>query len=132
MKPVPALVVFQTPPEAEATYQVFGCFGSTATSEMRPEVRAGPMLRSASPAKVPALIGPFFLSFPLSSFVSDAVFLSLSTLPAFSAGAAWAPPASRRASRAIHIGARFTEIPPQRYDRWDDPIREVILLTWGV
>ena len=51
-KLVPALVVFHTPPPAVAMYQTRPSRGSTATSRMRPEVRAGPMGRSSSPAKV--------------------------------------------------------------------------------
>src|SRR5262245_41476394 len=49
---VPALVVFHTPPEATATYQVERSRGSTVTSMMRPEVNAGPISRRARPAKV--------------------------------------------------------------------------------
>src|SRR5688572_32738127 len=42
----PALTDFQTPPAAVATYQIFLLVGSTATSAMRPDVRAGPMERN--------------------------------------------------------------------------------------
>src|SRR5688572_15290815 len=47
---VPALLVFQTPPEPAATYQVLRSRGCTAISEIRPLMRAGPMLRSLSAA----------------------------------------------------------------------------------
>src|SRR3990172_4653082 len=46
---VPALVVFQRPPDAVATYQIFRFVGCTATSLTRPDSRAGPMDRSRSP-----------------------------------------------------------------------------------
>ncbi len=46
VKVVPAFAVFQTPPEAEATKNSWRLPGRTAKSEMRPEVRAGPMDRS--------------------------------------------------------------------------------------
>src|SRR5262245_59155051 len=58
---VPEFVVFQRFPEAAATYRIDLSFGWTAMSVMRPEIIAGPMLRSASPANVSSL------SFPLSS-----------------------------------------------------------------
>jgi hypothetical protein len=48
------LVVFQMPPLAAATYQVEASRGSTAMSITRPEVMAGPIERSSSPAKVSA------------------------------------------------------------------------------
>src|SRR5690349_15083951 len=41
----PALTDFQTPPAAVATYQILLLVGWTATSEIRPDVRAGPMER---------------------------------------------------------------------------------------
>src|ERR1044071_6215448 len=47
---VPALTVFQTPPEWTATYQVLLLESGTATSPILPEGAAGPMLRSRSPA----------------------------------------------------------------------------------
>jgi hypothetical protein len=50
----PAVVVFQTPPEPTATYQVAASRGSIATSAMRPDMKAGPRLRSVSPASVAA------------------------------------------------------------------------------
>src|SRR5829696_7064838 len=79
---VPALVVFQTPPDATATYQVAGRVGSTAMSEIRPEVSAGPMGRSSRPLQTsPDWLGLF------SAF--------LSFLPA-----ALSAPAAGRASRA--------------------------------
>jgi len=54
---VPALVVFQTPPDATATYQVLGSSGWMAMSAIRPDISAGPMLRSSSPENVFALNG---------------------------------------------------------------------------
>jgi hypothetical protein len=48
---VPAFTVFQTPPEAAATYQVSGLRESTAISPTRPEVSAGPRLRKGSEAR---------------------------------------------------------------------------------
>src|SRR5262249_29915851 len=53
---VPALVVFQTPPEATATYQVARSFGWTASAAMRPDVTAGPMERNFRPLKVEDVI----------------------------------------------------------------------------
>src|SRR4051812_10442791 len=46
---VPRLVVFQRPPNAVATYHVFGDLGSIAMSWTRPVWIAGPMLRNSSP-----------------------------------------------------------------------------------
>src|SRR3990172_645723 len=51
---VPALVVFQTPPDATATYQVFGSVGWTAMSLIRPDVNAGPIARNRNPPSAPA------------------------------------------------------------------------------
>src|SRR5262245_15548104 len=48
---VPALVVFQTPPEPAATYQVLGAAGSTAMSARRPLIRYGPTPRKGSAAE---------------------------------------------------------------------------------
>src|SRR5262249_11018706 len=56
-KLVPALTVFQTPPEAATTYQVDLSRGSTAMSPTRPDETAGPIERSSSPANVPELNG---------------------------------------------------------------------------
>src|SRR5436309_13256559 len=70
---VPALTVFQTPPEAAATYQVVGVRGSTATSTIRPPTTAGPMLRNSRPAKVEAVMPPFFSS-GLAPFSGTPVF----------------------------------------------------------
>ena len=61
---VPALVVFQTPPEAAARYQVSGRSGLTAISETRPDIVAGPMPRRVSPSNVEACSTPF----PFSAF----------------------------------------------------------------
>jgi hypothetical protein len=55
----PALTDFQTPPAAVATYQTFLLVGSTATSEMRPEVSAGPIDRNR---KLPASDASFVVS----------------------------------------------------------------------
>ncbi|MGA9925809.1 MAG: hypothetical protein WBQ29_20615 [Isosphaeraceae bacterium] len=41
---MPEFVVFQTPPEAAATYQVLCFTGSTAMSPTRPDIKAGPIL----------------------------------------------------------------------------------------
>src|SRR5512139_701015 len=49
---VPALTVFQTPPEATPTYQVLLSVGWMAMSLMRPEVIAGPIPRKRSPPSV--------------------------------------------------------------------------------
>src|SRR5947199_1081290 len=70
LKLTPALVVFQTPPPAVATYQTRPSRGSTARSMMRPEVRAGPIGRSARPAKV---FSPY-LSFESAAGVASAFF----------------------------------------------------------
>ena len=52
----PALTVFQTPPAALPTYQIFLSVGCTAMSAIRPEVRAGPIERNWRPeATVPNL-----------------------------------------------------------------------------
>src|SRR5215216_1277335 len=47
---VPALMVFQTPPESAATYQMPGAVGWTAMSAMRPLIRPGPMPRKGNAA----------------------------------------------------------------------------------
>src|SRR6056297_79635 len=52
---VPELTVFQTPPEPTATYQTLGLSGCSAISAIRPDMNAGPMVRSSRPAKVSAL-----------------------------------------------------------------------------
>src|SRR5215208_3363971 len=104
---LPALVVFHTPPEAAATYQVALSFGWTARSITRPEVRAGPMLRSASPEKVSALMRSLGLS----------LFLSL---PLASAGLAAKAVAgeSRSGSRAAAARIRLTcRKPPRGWQR---------------
>ena len=49
---VPALVVFHTPPEPTATYQVARFSGWMAMSATRPDISAGPIPRSSSPANV--------------------------------------------------------------------------------
>src|SRR6266850_1575113 len=63
-KPVPAFVVFQTPPPAVAMYQTRASRGSTVRSTMRPEVSAGPSGRSSRPANV---FSPYFDSFSFES-----------------------------------------------------------------
>src|SRR6266567_5693096 len=50
-KVVPALVVFQMPPAAAATKNVFDGLGMPATPETRPPMFAGPMLRQRKPAR---------------------------------------------------------------------------------
>src|SRR6266568_1044463 len=47
---VPALVVFQIPPAAAATKNVFDGLGMPVTLETRPPMFAGPMLRQRNPA----------------------------------------------------------------------------------
>ncbi|HEX7581390.1 MAG TPA: hypothetical protein VF580_15445 [Thermoanaerobaculia bacterium] len=64
------MTVFQTPPEATATYQVLVREGTTAMSAIRPDVRAGPSDRSLSPEKVSAEKGAFGLSSALSASAS--------------------------------------------------------------
>src|SRR6266550_1948656 len=49
-KVVPALVVFQMPPAAAATKNVFEGLGMPVTLETRPIMFAGPMLRQRNPA----------------------------------------------------------------------------------
>jgi hypothetical protein len=51
----PRLTVFQTPPNAAATYQVFGFFGSIAMSCTRPVWITGPMLRKVRPLRTSAV-----------------------------------------------------------------------------
>src|SRR4051812_34881410 len=46
----PELVVFHTPPDALATYQIFLSRGCAARSAMRPDVIAGPIDRNLKPA----------------------------------------------------------------------------------
>src|SRR3954468_21591752 len=48
---VPALVVFQIPPAAAATKNVFDGLGIPATLDTRPPMLAGPMLRQRNPAR---------------------------------------------------------------------------------
>jgi hypothetical protein len=55
---VPRLIVFQSPPNAVATYQVLGFFGSMAMSCTRPVEMAGPMLRSSRPLRASAVSPP--------------------------------------------------------------------------
>lgn len=53
---VPALTVFQTPPLAAETYQVPRSVGSTAISEIRPLISAGPNSRNRKLDSRPELI----------------------------------------------------------------------------
>ena len=50
---VPAFVVFHRFPEEAATYHTLRSVGSTAMSAIRPEARAGPMLRQPIPEMNP-------------------------------------------------------------------------------
>ena len=52
---VPEFVVFHRFPLPAATYQVFGLTGSTATSAIRPDIKAGPTERKRSPPSCPEL-----------------------------------------------------------------------------
>ncbi len=56
-KLAPASVVFITPPWASPTYQVNGSKGSTARSEMRPPMTAGPIARAFRGARKAASTG---------------------------------------------------------------------------
>src|SRR5262245_28950128 len=49
---MPRLVVFQRPPNADATNQTLGFFGSISTSWIRPVASAGPRLLNSIPFKV--------------------------------------------------------------------------------
>src|SRR5262249_37967090 len=49
---LPRFSVLKRPPDAVATYQTFGFFGSISMSDTRPVVMSGPMLRSDSPFSV--------------------------------------------------------------------------------
>src|SRR5688500_13541985 len=61
---VPAFVVRHTPPELEATKYLFGFFGSTANSDILPEVSAGPILLNFRP-EISTVSKPVFFSFVL-------------------------------------------------------------------
>src|SRR3954447_20814340 len=50
-KVTPRLVVFQSPPDAVATYQTLRSRGSTATSAMRPDENVPGMLRTCRSRK---------------------------------------------------------------------------------
>src|SRR4051812_21806050 len=52
VKVLPRFSVFQRPPTAAATYQTLGFLGSTATSDIRPDVRPGPIDLNASSLNV--------------------------------------------------------------------------------
>src|SRR5262245_56379912 len=87
-KLIPALLVFQTPPAAVATYQIRLSTGCTATSATRPEVRAGPMARKLRPAAAVAN-------------------LTESVLAVSAAGLAWATrgaAAPRARARSVRMG----------------------------
>src|SRR3954466_164352 len=114
---MPALVVFQTPLEAAATYQVVGVRGSTAMSMTRPPTTAGPMLRNSRPAKGEAGIPPFFSSGLAAlrgtpGLRGHPVFLAFLTLCAFLPGLAL----FRRRRKAA---ARQQE--PAEHKRSNDP-----------
>src|SRR5260221_13019477 len=84
LKVVPALVVFQTPPEAVAMYHTRLSLGSTARSMMRPEIMAGPIWRNSRPAKG---FSPYFDSCDAGFASAPAAFLS-AFLSVFVSGAA--------------------------------------------
>ncbi len=48
-------MVFQTPPEPTATYQLLWSLGWIAMSAILPDIRAGPIARSSRPASVSAV-----------------------------------------------------------------------------
>ena len=50
----PAFVVFHTPPEPTAMYQVLLRCGCTAISAIRPPINAGPISRNGRPATMSA------------------------------------------------------------------------------
>ena len=62
---MPAFSVFHTPPDPTATYQVLASSGCTAMSAIRPDIRAGPMLRNSRAEKVDEVSRE---SFPSSFF----------------------------------------------------------------
>ena len=64
---VPAFVVFHTPPEPTATYQVFSFSRSMAMSAILPDINAGPILLNLKPLRA-ALTDTFssFLSWALA------------------------------------------------------------------
>src|SRR4030095_2309583 len=66
---VPALMVFQTPPEATATYQVLRSVGCTARSPILPEATAGPLPLNEIPVQVSALERVLSSVFPLFVFL---------------------------------------------------------------
>src|SRR6266571_5260354 len=69
---VPALVVFQIPPAAAATKNVFDGLAMPATLETRPPMFAGPMLRQRKPARsVASSVIPPPLPPPLTPVVTD-------------------------------------------------------------
>src|SRR5450759_356281 len=55
---MPRFTDFHKPPNAVATYQTLGFFGSIAMSATRPVARAGPMLRSSRLFKTSAVNAP--------------------------------------------------------------------------
>jgi hypothetical protein len=65
---VPLLTVFQTLPDATATYQVLDFIGSLTMSLIRPDRWAGPIFRNDIPLKVSELN----FVFPFSSASSPA------------------------------------------------------------
>src|SRR5712691_6943168 len=68
---VPALVVFQIPPAAAATKNVFDGLAMPATLDTRPPMFAGPMLRQRKPARsVESSVIPPTLPLPLTPVVT--------------------------------------------------------------
>ena len=59
-KVVPALMVYQMPPAADATYHTLWFEGSTSMSVTRPLMLAGPMLRQRKAAMVAESSGVFW------------------------------------------------------------------------
>src|SRR6185503_19889122 len=58
LKLLPRFSVLNNPPEAVATYQTLGFYGSISISEIRPVVMYGPMLRRGRPLVVSAVMLP--------------------------------------------------------------------------
>src|SRR5215213_5427781 len=91
VKESPPSTDFQTPPAAAPTYQVRLLEGSIATSDTRPDVSAGPMERSLSPARDPVF------DLALSGFAAG------SLLPVF----CWAPAAADAMTRSVAARMRM-------------------------
>ncbi len=95
---VPAFSVFQTPPEPAATYQVWRFKGWMTISLIRPDMRAGPMLRKARPERSSGERAGFFSTFA-PDLASDFA----------AAGAAWAAsgPAAANAAKTRRTGTTY-------------------------